>query len=114
MEKELLRAQAKFEASTRLYLAPGPGREIPIQNWIWPDAKQVQNLLQQRMMAAMVDPGAHSHDQPVEIHADAVAPIDVGGVTMRFPEEFENIVVVSYRPNQVWVDVKAVSPEIKF
>lgn len=71
-------------------------------------------MLQQRMVAAMVDPGARSHDQPVEIHADVVAPVEVTGVTVRFPEEFQNVLVVSYRPNQVWVENKTLSPQIKF
>ena len=65
-------------------------------------------------MAAMLDSGAHSNDQPVEIHTDAVAPVDVTGVTMRVPVEFQNILVISYRPNHVWVDVIALSPEISF
>ena len=114
LQKELLRAQAKFEASIHMYLSPGPGRQIAIRSWIWPDAKQVQSMLQQRMMAAMVDPGGHAHDQPLEIHADAVAPADVGGLTIRFPEEFEKVLVVSYRPNQVWVEKKTLSREIRF
>ena len=66
LRKQLLRAQEKFQSSTRLYLSPGPGREIPITNWIWPDAKQVQALLQQRIMAAVADPNGHSHEQPIE------------------------------------------------
>ena len=33
---------------------------------------------------------------------------------MKFPEEFQKVLVVSYRPNQVWVDSKTLSPEIKF
>ena len=114
LRKQLLRAQEKFQSSTRLYLSPGPGREIPITSWIWPDAKQVQTLLQQRIMAAVADPNGHSHEQPIEIHADAVAPSEVSGVTLKLPEEFQNVLVVSYHPNQVWVDSKALSPEIKF
>jgi hypothetical protein len=114
MQKELFRAQAKFQASTRMYLSPGPGKEIPFTNWVWPDVKQVQTMLQQRIMAAMVDPNGHSHETPIEIRADANAPHEIGAITVKFPEEFQKVLVVSYRPNQVWVDSKTLSPEIKF
>jgi len=114
MQKELLRVQTKFQAETRMYFSPGPGREIPLTNWVWPDAKQVQSLLQQRMMAAMVDPSGHSHEAPSEIRADANAPHEITAVTMKLPDEFRQVLVVSYKPNQVLVDTKTLSPEIKF
>jgi hypothetical protein len=114
LQKELLRAQSKFQSETRIYLSPGPGREIPLTNWVWPDVKQVQTMLQQRIMAAMVDPNRHAHDTPIEIRADANSPHEITAVTVRFPEEFQTVLVVSYRPNQVWTDGKALSPEIKF
>ena len=114
LQKELFRAQAKFQAATRMYLSPGPGREVPITNWVWPDVQQVQTMLQQRMMAAMVDPKGHSHEAPVEIRADANSPHEINAVTVKFPEEFQKVLVVSYRPNQVWADSQGLSPEIKF
>ena len=114
VQKELLRAQAKFQSATRMYLSPGPGKEVPITNWVWPDVKQVQTLLQQRMMAAMVDPNGHSHETPIEIRADANAPHEISAITVKFPEEFQKVLVVSYRPNQQWVESKSLSPEIKF
>ena len=73
-QKELLRAQAKFQSAVRMYLSPGPGKEVPLTNWVWPDVKQVQTMLQQRIMAAAVHPNGHSHEAPIEIHADANAP----------------------------------------
>jgi hypothetical protein len=114
LQKALVRAQAKFQAATRMYLSPGPGREVPISRWVWPDVKQVQSILQQRIMAAMVDPNGHSHEMPIEIRADANAPGEIAAITMKFPEEFRKVLVVSYRPNQVWADSKSLSPEIKF
>jgi hypothetical protein len=114
MQKELLRAQSKFQAETRMYFSPGPGREIPISNWVWPDVKQVQTMMQQRMMAAMLDPNGHSHETPIEIHADANAPNEVAAVTLKLPGEFQRVLVVSYKPKQVWVDGKTLSPDIRF
>jgi hypothetical protein len=114
LQKELLRAQAKLQSETRIYLSPGPGAEVPLSNWAWPDVKQVQSLIQKRIMAAMVDPEGHSHEPPSEIHAEAVAPREITALTVKFPEAFQTVLVVSYRANQVWVDSKALSPEIRF
>ena len=68
---ELSRAQRRYQSATRLRLSPGG--ETELTNWIWPDTKQVQSLLQRRVMQAVVDPDGHSHEAPVEIHADANA-----------------------------------------
>ncbi len=112
MQKELQRAQAKFEADTHLYLSMG--REVPLTNWVWPEAKQVQAMLQQRIMQAMVDPNGHSHEEPLEIHAEVNARQEVITVRIQFPEEFQKVLVVAYRPAQLWAEPKTLSPVIKF
>jgi hypothetical protein len=71
-------------------------------------------MMQQRMMAAMLDPNGHSHETPIEIHADANAPNEVAAVTLKLPGEFQRVLVVSYKPKQVWVDGKTLSPDIRF
>jgi hypothetical protein len=112
LQKELLRAQARFQAETKLYLATG--KEIPLTGWVWPDAKQVQAMMQQRIMQAMVDPAGHAHDEPVEIDADTIAPENVVAVRVQFPEEFQNVLVVWYRASQLSVEPKSWSPALKF
>lgn len=112
LQKELVRAQTKFQSSTRLYLASG--RELALTNWAWPDARQVQAALQQRIMQAMVDPAGHAHDEPLEIHAEANSREEIMAVRVQFPEEFQKVLVVSYRPNQIEVDPKTWSPAIRF
>ena len=112
MQRVLARAQARFQASTRLYLATG--KELPLTNWVFPDVKQVQAMLQHRVMQAMADPAGHSHDEPLEIHADANSPEPVTSVRIQFPEEFQKVLVVAYRPSQFWVEPKSWSPAIKF
>ena len=114
LEKELKKAQSHFEGATHFYLPGATARPLTVTNWVWPDVKQVQALLQQRVMQSMVDASGHSHEQPVEIRADANAAQEITSLTVKFPEEFQKVLVVSYRPTQVWVDSKAVSPEIKF
>ena len=111
-QKELLRAQARFQSSTRLIV--GAKREVPFTNWVWPEAKQVQDLLRYQTMQAIADPNAHTHETPVAIHADANAAEKITMVRVQFPDEFQKVLVVSYRPDQVWVESKAMSPVIKF
>ena len=109
--KDLQRAQAKLQAATHLY---GPAGELPLTHWTWPDAKQVQAQFQQLVMQAMVDPAAHTHQPPLEVHAEAVSVQEIGGVKIQFPEEFQKVLVVAYKPTQVWLERKAVSPQIRF
>lgn len=66
------------------------------------------------MMQSLVDPNGHVHQDPLEIHADANAPEEIGGVKIQFPEEFQKVLVVAFRPTQVWVESKSLSPVIKF
>ncbi len=112
LQTELVRAQRKFEASTQILAQSPAGARLSLSGWTWPDAKQVQAMLQHQVMQAMVD--GHVHAPPTEIRADAVATYAVGSVTITFPEEFQKVLVVSYRPSQVWVEGKNPSPPITF
>lgn len=112
LQKELQRAQSKFEADIEIFPQSPAGSKLKLSGWTWPDAKQVQSMLQHQVMQAMVD--GHVHEPPTEILADAVAPYAIGSVTVRFPDEFQKVLVVSYRPNQVWVEGKRSSPSITF
>jgi hypothetical protein len=112
LQKELLRAQARFETNTRLTLSAG-GRAT-IKNWKWPDADRVQAMLRERAMQAVVAPGDHAHQEPTEIHAEVTATEAIGSVTLRLPEEFQRVLVVSYRPSQTWIEPRKESTAIRF
>jgi hypothetical protein len=112
LRKELLKAQARFETGIELLPQSPTGAKLKLTGWSWPDAKQVQSMLQHQVMQAMVD--GHVHEPTVEIRADAVAAYAIGSIVAHFPQEFQRILVVSYRPNQVWVDDKTPSPLITF
>lgn len=112
LQKELQRAQTLFQSDTHLSLSMG--REVPLTNWVWPDAKQVQTLLQKQIMQAMVDPGGHFHEEPLEVHAEANAQQEILTARIRFPEEFQKVLVVAYRPTQQWAEPKTLSPLIRF
>lgn len=112
LQKDLLRAQAKFQAGIHIYSAPG--QELTLTNWVWPEATQVRTLLQQRVMQAVVDPKNFGHDSPLEIRAEAISLREITSVQVQFPEEFQKVLVVAYRPSQQWAEPKAISPAIKF
>ena len=65
-------------------------------------------------MQAVVDPAGHSHEDPLEIHAEVVANVEITSVRVQFPEEFGKVLVVVYRPTQILVEPKTVSPVIRF
>jgi len=111
-EREVAKAEAKLQGSTKLYSASG--KPIAISNWTWPDIWQFHALLKRRVMQAMTDPSAHVHEEPAEIRADANASEEISSLRIQFPEEFQRVLVVSYRPNQVWVDPRSWSPAIRF
>ncbi len=112
LQKQLVRAQSRFQPKVKLSLPAGG--EIPLTNWVWPDARKVQALFQQRIMQAVVNPAGHSHEDPLEIHAEVVATVEITSVRVQFPEEFGKVLVVAYRPTQIWVEPKMVSPVIRF
>ena len=81
--RELLRAQARFQSSTRLILSAGK-------------------------------PADHAHQEPSEIHADVTSAQEISSVTLRLPDEFQRVLVVSYRPSQRWIEPNATSAAIGF
>ena len=112
LQKELVRAEIRLQSGTKLCLANGT--PVPLSNWIWPDVRQVQAMMQQYIMQAVVDPTGHAHFEPLEVHADANAREAITAVNIQFPQELRRVLVVSYRPSQVWVEPSLSSSAIKF
>jgi hypothetical protein len=84
------------------------------RSWKWPNADRVQAMLRERAMQAVVAPGDHAHQKPTEIHAEVTATEAIGSVTLRLPEEFQRVLVVSYRPSQTWIEPRKESTAIRF
>jgi len=112
LQKELVRAEIRLQSGTKLCLANGT--PVPLSNWIWPDVRQVQAMMQQYIMQAMVDPAGHAHFEPLEVHADGNSREAITAVNIQFPQELRRVLVVSYRPSQVWVEPNLSSSAIKF
>jgi len=112
LQLDMLMAQARFQAATKMVVSPGG--EASLTNWIWPEAKQVQALLQQQVMQAMVDPASHKHEPPLEVHAEATVRAEPSSVRIQFPEAYRRVLTVAFRPSQQWAEPKTLSPELKF
>lgn len=111
LQRELIRAQNQFESALQIRVKDS-NANLRLTGWTWPDAKAVRELLQRQVMQAMVD--GHVHQPPVEVRAEAAYSNEISSVTVRLPKEFQKVLVVSYRPSQVWVDSPLPSGEIRF
>ena len=111
-QKELQRAQFKFETGTKIMLESN--KPVAISNWVWPDAQRIQSLLQERAMQALVAPGAHNHAVPIELRAEIKTDVTMDAIKLQLPEEFQPVTVVSYRPKQVSLNAKSAPVLIKF
>jgi hypothetical protein len=113
-QAQLADVQRKLASSTSLLLASG--KPAVLSRWVWPEAIAVQSLLQQRAMQAVVAPGEHTHTVQMEIRTEAKlgGARDFSAVTLQLPPQFQQVLVVSYQPKQVWVKPGLPSPVIRF
>jgi hypothetical protein len=110
--RELLRAQMHVERGTHLFLEDG--RPLSLGRWQWPEPAAVQATLRERVMHETVGGQADAHGEPAEIRAEAVAQHDIRSVSIQFPVELQQVLVVAYRPTQAWVAEGARSTRIEF
>lgn len=105
-------AYAAWEKGLRLLL----NGQTPLQPglWDWPEATRVSALLQGRAMQLIADPGAHAHEEPIEVRSEAVAPREITTLRVALPPAFGRVLVVSYRPRQTWVGEGELSGPIGF
>ena len=112
LRAELQRVQRQLQSATRLTIdARTP---LALSDWRWPTAEQVQALIQQSVMQAVVAPNDHVTEPQSEIHAEAVGVHTITGVDIRLPREFLRVLVVSYRPNQVWANPDGPATSVRF
>lgn len=105
-------AHRKFEQRIRAEIKPG--QALAFRGWQWPAPALVQQKLRERAMLLVRTQGGHSHEPPLEIHAELAAGEDFHSLKMQFPPEFRDVLVVSYRPAQVWVKPDQSSPAVVF
>lgn len=114
--QQMLRAQAKLQSETRATL--NGGKQAIITGWVWPDSARIQKLIQQEVMESMVggvvNASAHTNETLTEIRANIKHDKPIQDANIQFAEAFGKILLVSYRPKQIWVAPKQASPLIKF
>jgi len=93
-------ANERLQSATRLTV--NGKADAPPLRWAWPDSTAARQRFRQQAMAATV--GTHEHDQPSEVRADARWEAPIESATIRFSREFGRVLVVWYRPRQVWTD----------
>jgi hypothetical protein len=108
----LSKAESRFEAETGAETADG--RRLVFERWAWPEPAAVQRSLRERAMQALVAPGEHAHETVLEVRAEFQSTRAIESVRVRFPSALERVLVVSYRPKQVWVEPTGPSPAITF
>lgn len=113
-QTQLLNAQRKLQASTAVLFQGG--KAATLTQWVWPDAAAVHQLLQQRAMQAVIAPADHSHVAQTEIRVETRADNqgDFSAITLQLPTEFQDVLVVSYQPKQVWASPGNSPPMITF
>ena len=128
--QQVLRAQSRLQAETSAQL--NDGTDVVITGWVWPDPARMQTLIQHEVMESMVGGDAranknangnapatatahaHAHESPTEIRASISHNTPIKSATIQFAEAFGKMLLVSYRPQQVWVAPKQASTLIKF
>ena len=132
--QQVLRAQSRLQAETSARL--NDGTDVVITGWVWPDPARMQTLIQHEVMESMVGGGvrangngnitatatatapptatAHAHESPTEIRASISHNTPIKSATIQFAEAFGKMLLVSYRPRQVWVAPKHASTLITF
>lgn len=113
-QAQVLNVQRTLQASTAVLLQGG--KAAVLTQWVWPDAATVHKLLQQRAMQAVIAPADHSHVTQSEIRAETTSDKegDFTFITLQLPIEFQDVLVVSYQPKQVWASPGKGSPTIGF
>lgn len=111
---QLLSAQRTLQ--TRTVVVLHGGMSATLTQWVWPDAPTVQRLLQQQAMQALIAPADHAHLTQTEIRTETTAAnaMDFSAITLQLPAEFEDVLVVSYQPKQVWASPGQASSTIRF
>lgn len=109
---KLVEATGRMEAEMRVTTAKGSA--LAFEQWVWPDAARVQAALLERLMDAVVARGSHPQVAPWEVHAELHSTVPITALRVQFTPALGRVMVVSYRPRQVWVDMNSVSSTITF
>jgi len=90
------------------------GGKALMERWTWPTATETHAELQNLAAQLLVAPKQPPHDDPAEVHGDLVMARKINGLRVKFPQEFDGVLAVSYRPKQVWIEKGRGITDIRF
>lgn len=89
------------------------GQPLRLEAWRWPSGAEVHARLQQWVMQQAVARAGHVHEEPWVWGAQAVASAE-GAVELQLPAPLQQVMVVSYRPRQQWVNAEQPAVTLSF
>lgn len=105
-------AQALLSAQVRLHTLGGAA--LTLADWRWPPSAETQASLREAVMRALVAPDVHEHPPEVEITVDGLASRAIDGLRVDLPPALGAVLIIGYRPRQVWHELGAPPAEIRF
>lgn len=108
----LVKAHAQWQSQIRV--ANLAGGVVQLDQCVWPDAKQAQEVLRQRAMKLLAAPDSHGDETPVEARCAVQTVKPISSLSVRFPTEFQGVLVVSYQPRQVWAEANGKPALVRF
>ena len=114
MQSETQATTTKGRTLAFAHLARPSARTLAFAHWAWPDAPRVQEALRDRLMETVVAPTDPTHTAPLDVHAELHSDLPITALRVQFAPVLGRMMVVSYRPKQVWADSHRPSPAITF
>ena len=90
------------------------GGALVVSNWVWPQTAQLQAAMRERAMALVINPDDHAQAGALEVRADLRSSQPVKALRVQFPPALKRVMLVTYHPNQVWVEPAETSPLMTF
>lgn len=111
-EMQYARVQSLVESETRIVLPSG--KVVALRQWRWPDTRSFQSQIRESAMQMAVAPHDHLPEQENEIFAEATAKEDFSAISLRLAPQLRPILIVNYRPHQVWMEQQTSQVKVRF
>ena len=112
LQRTVAQAQAALEQG--IVLRDRQQRRLRVTPLHWPAPAEARRLLQQAAMASVALGTDKPEPTAVELTADVVAVQAIAAVEVQLPPALADLLVVSYKPLQTWVDPHSHKATIKF
>jgi hypothetical protein len=91
-----------------------PGKHLKLGNWQWPESVAAQKHLRESTMRAVVSPGHHIHEPPIEVRAQIQSDEPLLSLRVDMPESLRPITLIATRPRQSRLNTSTSSLVINF